>query len=580
MLRQPIITIMGHVDHGKTSLLDAIRGSAIASREAGGITQAIGASILPMSTLQAVCGELLQKMNLKLSFPGLLFIDTPGHAAFVHHRKVGGDLADIAVLVIDVHEGIMPQTVECLNILRSCKTPFIIAANKIDSIEGWRPRSQQLIASMTSQEPDVVQRFDTKVYDLVAKLYDHKFEAERFDRVSDYARQIAIVPVSAKTREGIPELLMVLCGLTQKFLEKNIQCDPTGLATGTVLEVKEEKGVGSVLDVILFDGVIRTNDTIVVAGPDGPIVSKVKVLLEPEPLQEMRKSKFRPVKEVCAASGLRVGGSGLENVIPGTPLFTAAPDTLEEKKCAVQKELQVVTEQLDKDGVIVKADTLGSLEALRILLREKKIPVVRASIGMITKKDVSDAEASKGKNPLHGVVLGFNIPPITSESVKVIVHNVIYQVIEEYEKWVEEQTRVVESGELASLPKPCKIQLLTGYVFRQSNPAIVGVEVQLGTLKTGTSLMKVNGEPMTGVKAIEKEQKTVSELLRNDRAAVSFPGLVLGRNVKEGEILYTVISEDQFRKFKDFKQLLKEDEKQVLKEIADIMRKANPVWGI
>lgn len=583
MLRQPIITIMGHVDHGKTSLLDAIRGSAIAAREAGGITQAIGASIIPANTLKAVCGDLLAKLNLKLAIPGLLFIDTPGHAAFVHHRKVGGDLADMAILVIDITEGIMPQTTECLNILRACKTPFIIVANKIDMIEGWHTKELPLIASINSQEQRVVQRFETKLYELVAKLFEQKFEAERFDRVSDYTKQIAIVPASAKTKEGIPELLMVLCGLTQKYLEKNIQCHTDAPARGTVLEVKEEKGIGSVIDVIVFDGSIRTNDILVAAGNECPIVTKVKVLLQPEPLQEMRekKSKFRPVKEVCAASGVRIGASGLENVVPGTPIFTATQTTLEETKARIVSEMQSIEQELDKEGVIIKADNLGSLEALRILLREKNIPVLRASIGNITKKDISDAQSSAAKNPLHAVILGFNILPAEPfEGTKIITHNIIYRVIEDYDAWVEEQKKAVEFGELNLLVKPCKIQLLSGYVFRQSNPAVAGVEVQAGTLKAGVSLMKSNGEPITSAKAIQKEQQTVPELARNDRGAVSFPNLVVGRNIKEGDVLYSVISEDDFRKYKEYRQYLKEDEKNVLKEIAEIMRQKNPVWGV
>ena len=577
MLRQPIITIMGHVDHGKTSLLDAIRGSAIAAREAGGITQAIGASIIPAATLQAVCGDLLEKLNLKLVIPGLLFIDTPGHAAFVHHRKTGGDLADIAVLVIDINEGIMPQTAECLNILRSCKTPFIIVANKIDMIEGWRTSNLPLITGVNSQEQRVLQRFETKLYELVAKLYENKFEAERFDRVSDYTKQIAI----AKTKEGIPELLMVLCGLTQKYLEKNIQCDPNASAQGTVLEVKEEKGVGSVIDAIIFDGAIRTNDCLVVAGTEGAIVTKVKVLLQPEPLQEMRekKSRFKPVREACAASGVRIGAASLEKVIPGTPLFTATTQTLEETKAKISKEMQAIDKQLDKEGVIIKADSLGSLEALIILLRDKKIPVLKASIGGITKKDISDAQSSS--DPLHAVILGFNITPAEQvEGVKIIVHNVIYRLIEDYDAWVIEQKKAVELGEMNILTKPCKILLLSGYVFRQSNPAVVGVEVQAGTLKAGVSLMKSNGEPITSAKAIQKEQESVPELLRNDRGAVSLPNMIVGRNIKEGDVLYTVISEDEFRKYKEYRQYLKDDEKNVLKEIAETMRKKNPVWGV
>src|SRR3989344_3887759 len=223
MIRQPIVAIMGHVDHGKTTLLDTIRGSAIAAKEAGGITQAIGASIIPTSTIKQLCGPLLEKLKLSLTIPGLLFIDTPGHAAFVNLRKRGGNLADIAIVVIDVNEGMKPQTKESIEILKQYKTPFIIAANKIDLIDGFRSQKIPLIQNIESQNPDTLRKFETKVYEIVSQLFDMGLNADRFDRVSDYTKQVAIVPVSAKSNDGIPELLMMLTGLAQKYLEQKLQ---------------------------------------------------------------------------------------------------------------------------------------------------------------------------------------------------------------------------------------------------------------------------------------------------------------------------------------------------------------------
>ena len=219
-IRQPIVTVVGHVDHGKTSILDKIRGSAIQAGEAGGITQAIGASIIPLHTIQKITGELLEKMNMKFNIPGILFIDTPGHASFTSLRKRGGNLADIAILVVDITEGLKPQTIESIEILKQFKTPFIIAANKIDLISGWVTKEGPLAASLNSQPDSVRNLVDTKLYNLVGKIAEHGFNADRFDRVDDFTKNIAIVPTSAKTGEGIPELLMIMSGLAQKFLEK------------------------------------------------------------------------------------------------------------------------------------------------------------------------------------------------------------------------------------------------------------------------------------------------------------------------------------------------------------------------
>jgi translation initiation factor 5B len=250
-LRSPICTVVGHVDHGKSSLLDNIRGSAIVKTEAGGITQAIGASIIPLSTIMKICGPLLESLKMKFTIPGLLFIDTPGHAAFTNLRKRGGNLADIAILVIDIREGIMPQTLESIEILKQYKTPFIIAANKIDLISSWKKLAPGLVKNINEQSPQTTADFETKLYQIVGKLSELGLSADRFDRISDYTKQIAIVPTSAQSGEGIPELLMVLAGLAQKYLEQCLDCNVEGNAKGIVLEVKEDKGIGKAMDVII-----------------------------------------------------------------------------------------------------------------------------------------------------------------------------------------------------------------------------------------------------------------------------------------------------------------------------------------
>jgi len=218
-IRQPIVSVLGHVDHGKTTLLDKIRGTAIAKKEAGGITQHIGATEIPLEVIKEICGPILDKLGGKLTIPGLLFIDTPGHEAFTNLRKRGGSIADLAVLVIDVNEGFRPQTIESLNILRSYKVPFVVAANKIDRIRGWNSREMRPISeSIRKQKEWVVQELDKKIYELVGSLSRMGFSAERFDRIRDFTREVCIVPVSALTGEGIPELLAIISGLAQKYL--------------------------------------------------------------------------------------------------------------------------------------------------------------------------------------------------------------------------------------------------------------------------------------------------------------------------------------------------------------------------
>src|SRR3989338_1344706 len=243
-MRQPIVTFVGHIDHGKTSLQDCIRQSSIAKTEAGMITQHIGSTAIPLETIKKFCGNLLEALKLKLTIPGLLFIDTPGHAAFTNLRKRGGNLEDIAVLVIDVMKGVMPQTLECIEILKQYKTPFVIALNKIDSLPGWQAKKEiALLQNIASQGTTAQKEIEARLYELVGKLSELGFNSERFDRVEDYTKQIAIVPTSALTGEGIPELLMVLTGLCLKFLEQSLNINIKGNAKGTILEIKEEQGL-------------------------------------------------------------------------------------------------------------------------------------------------------------------------------------------------------------------------------------------------------------------------------------------------------------------------------------------------
>ncbi len=584
MMRQPIVAIMGHVDHGKTLLLDKIRGSAIAAREAGGITQAIGASIIPLPTLQKICGPLMEQLKLKLTIPGLLFIDTPGHAAFTNLRRRGGNLADIAILVINIMEGFMPQTLECIDILKHYKTPFIIAANKIDLLPRWRPAiNKPLLKNISEQEQDAQRAMDTKIYEIVGKMYELGLEAERYDRVDDYTKKIAIVPTSAITGEGIPELLVMLTGLAQRFLEKGLKMTISGPAQGTVIEVKEDKGLGKTMDVILYDGSLKINDALVIGGLDGPIVTKVKALFSPAPLQEMRekKTKFTSAKEVVAATGIKIVAPGAENVVSGMPII-GNPVNLEEAKLKVQQEVEKVIIETGKEGVIIKADSLGSLEALITLLKEANIPVMRAGIGPVTKKDITDAASNTEKDPLLGVVLGFNIPQPEGvpENVSVLTNTVIYRLIEDYQKWAEHKKKAIELAELDLLIRPCKIEVLKGYVFRQSNPAVCGVHVMGGVLKTGTPLMTLDGRELTVVRGLQEEQENIEKAEKGKQVAASLPNVIIGRQLHEGDILISAIPEEHFRKFKEYKEYLTNDEKELLKEIAQIMRKTNPVWGV
>ncbi len=581
-IRQPIVATLGHVDHGKSTILDTIRHSSIVNSEAGAITQSIGASIVPIDAIRKICGDLLKTFSI--SIPGMLFIDTPGHAAFSTLRKRGGNIADIAILVVDINEGFKPQTIEALEILRTYKTPFVVAANKVDLLPGWRKSSKTLLESVKEQIPSVQELLDKRIYELVGKLGEYNISSERYDRIQDFASQVAIIPVSGKSGEGVPELLMTLIGLNQKFLTQELKIDMTGPAKGVVLEVKNTKGLGFVLDVILYDGCLKTGDLVAVGGLDEPILTRVKALLEPAPMREMRDTKtaFRTVPQASAATGVRIVAPHIEDAVPGMPIISYTPEQEDQAKQEVQAAVEEVLIDTEHEGIVIKADSLGSLEAMVKLLQQKSIPIRKAAIGNITKKDIAEAESNAEKHPLLSVVLGFNVENTSGlepERVRIITHKVIYSIIDSLEAWQIEEKKRQELKALDVLVKPCKIEVLHNYVFRQSNPAIVGVHVLVGELKTGMPLMK-DGQTITTVKSIQKEKESVSKAEENSEVAASLPHVTVGRQLFEGDILYSSIPEEDFRNLKKYRSYLSPKEAEVAKEIAQIMRRNNPVWGI
>ena len=591
-VRQPIISVLGHVDHGKTLLLDSIRGTAVASRESGGISQHIGATEVPAETIKQICGALLEKFKIKVTLPGLLFIDTPGHEAFTNLRRRGGALADLAALVVDINEGFMPQTLESLTILKSYKTPFMLVANKIDLLPRWQSSPKAcFLDSFARQRVEVQGALDDKIYELVGKLHELGFEAERFDRVSDFRKQVSIVPASAKTGEGVPEVLTMLAGLAQRFLEKELLVEVTGLARGTVLEVKEDVGLGKTIDVIVYDGTFAKGNTFAVGGLDKVIISKVRALLQPKPLDEIRdpEDKFKPVEHVSAAAGVKVAAPNLEGVVAGAPLW-AIKDTSEAEKLwqELQREMERIRISTDVNGVVLKADALGSLEALEGQLKANGITIRFADIGDVSRRDVVEAASVVKSDPLLGVVLAFNVKVLPDaqmeakrEGISVLRDEVIYKLLEIYEDWAKQKREEIREKCLEIYIRPGKFALKPGYIFRRSHPAIVGIDVLGGVLKPKYPLMRKDGRSVGTIRELQKEKQSVQKAMLGDELAISIEGGMIGRNIQEGDILYTDVPREHVIALKrDLRDLLSGDELAVLDEIIAIKQRENPMYGV
>ena len=588
-IRQPVVAVLGHVDSGKTSLLDKIRGTAVQAREVGGITQHIGASFFPIDTIKQICGTLFAKLGTEVKIPGLLVIDTPGHEVFANLRMRGGSAADIAILVVDVTKGFEAQTHESVEILKSKKVPFVVALNKIDMLPGWRKGSSMFITeSLKQQQQGVVDDLDQRLYTVVGVLSRLGFNSEAFYRVKDFTKEVAIIPVTAKTGEGIPELLAMLVGLTQQFMQKKLEV--SDVARGIVLEVKEEVGLGPTANVILLDGKISQGDNIVVAKRDEVIVTKAKVLLLPKPLDEMRdpRDKFARVEEVSAAAGVKIASGELDGVLAGSPVYVAdGKSEISNLKSLIESEVKSIVINTDSVGVVLKCDTLGSLEAVTEMLKKNNIPIRIADIGPVTRRDVVEASAVKEKDRYLGVVLAFSVKLLedaeeesTTRSVKIFNEQIIYNLVKGYVDWAAFEKEREESTLFAELITPCKFVFMKGFVFRRNDPAIFGVEIKAGRLKQKSVVMNQEGKEIGTVHQIQDKGKNIDEARKDMQVAVSLSEPTVGRQVNEGDILYTLPPNDDVKQLLDrFKYRLNEDELKILDEIVAIKRKINPLYG-
>jgi translation initiation factor 5B len=570
-IRSPIIVVVGHSDHGKTTLLDKIRGTTVTKQEPGMLTQHTGASYVPLDVIKKISGPILEKFKIDLIIPGLLFIDTPGHKAFLGMRKRGGSVSDLAILVVDLTEGFQEQTDESLNVLRESKTPFVVAATKLDRLRGWHPNPESsFLDSLSRQRDDIKNDCDTTVYKIVSQLSERGFDSDRFDRIVDFSKQVAVVPVSSMTGEGLPDLLMVLSGLAQHFLKNKLTVSEK--ARGSVLEVKESKGLGMTMDVILYDGTVRKGDYAIIGGRE-PVVTRVKVLLEPRKMQDIRLEKqFEPVDEISAAAGVKVSAIGIDKVIAGSPIaFVRSESEVEAAKKEIQGFVEEIQFDRNIDGVVLCADTLGSLEAMIKILKDEGIPIKKAEAGAVSKQDI--VESQNVKDRLRRVILAFNayVSPEVEQmakdnGIKIFQNEIIYRLIEEYKEWVDAEKLVDMKKMETGVTHPCELRILRGCIFRQSNPAVFGVEVLRGVLKPGVMVAR-GGKPVDRIKSVEKEGKPVEEARRGDKVAISMENAVVGKHINEGDILAAVIPQDDRKILRNIFDKLAEDEKELLREL-------------
>ena len=497
--------ILGHVDTGKTLILDKLRKTNVQAGEAGGITQQIGATYFPKEYVDGHIERMNGRLDVVNQIPGFLVIDTPGHESFTNLRSRGSSLCDIAILVVDLMHGLEQQTLESIELLRQKKCPFIIALNKIDRIYEWKSTEYNNTRdALELQGQQQHNEFKTRVDKAVTAFAEQGFNACLYWENPNLDEYVSFVPTSAITGEGLPDLMTYLTHICQvripkQLTEKNDEFDCT------VLEVKVIDGLGTTIDVVLVNGLLKVQDTIVLQGFNGAIVTQIRALLTPHPLKEMRvKAEYIHHQKIKGAMGIKISAPGLEHAIAGSELIRA---NTEAEIIAAKAEIEDgMTDIMDKyvnksvEGVCVQASTLGSLEALLEFLLTSKISVCSISIGPVHKKDVMKAMkvlalTGKSVRKEYATILAFDVrvtPEAAKfaeqEGIKIFTAQIIYHLFDEFTLYVKQcqDDRKEEGGTAAVFP--CALEIVKDAVFNRGAPIIIGVTVKAGMLKLGTPL--------------------------------------------------------------------------------------------
>ncbi|MEM1894026.1 MAG: translation initiation factor IF-2 [Candidatus Anstonellales archaeon] len=546
ILRSPIISVLGHVDHGKTSLLDRIRQSNIARKEAGGITQMIGASYLSKDSIIALSGDFLKRWNFELLIPGLLFIDTPGHEAFTLLREQGGSIADLAILVIDIKQGIQPQTVESINILRNYKTPFVVALTKIDLISGWKNLSDNIVSNLELQNSITRREFEELVWRRIGELAEQGINADLFFNIRDFTRTAAIVPVSSVTGEGFSELIGLICGLSQRFLRNSLQIELDEPTEGTIIDLKRDSG-GNYIDVIIYRGKLRKGDTIYSIDLYGNIKTiKVRGLFIPNVSSNNPRERYRSIDQIAAAAGVRIVTNSIDGLMIGLPISSKTKID----NYNINRILKV-----DDQGIVVKTDSIGSADAFRRLVEKEGIKIRKIGVGNINKDDIEIASAMNELNPDYGFVIGFNVNIsredlefAESHGVKIILGDVIYRLIESYKERVKEKREKLLQELMQKTTPPAKLFVMKDYIFRISKPAIFGIRVIEGEVRTNMRLINNQGKIIGEIVGIQKNKIQINSAKAGEEVAIAVNGGEIGDNILPDSFLWSDVSDiDKWR---------------------------------
>jgi len=569
-LRAPVVCVLGHVDTGKTKILDKLRRTNVQDGEAGGITQQIGATNVPIAVIQEQCKMVPEFSKNPLRLPGLLIIDTPGHESFSNLRDRGSSLCDIAILVVDIMHGLEPQTIESLNLLRKKKTPFVVALNKVDRLYEWKANKHKDVREVLENQPHNTQmEFRKRKDEVILGLAEQGMNAALFWENPDPEDYISLIPTSAHSGDGMGNLMALLVQMSQSFLAKRLSY--TDELQATVLEVKAIGGFGTTIDVILVNGRLKFGQTLILAGTEGPIVTTVKALLTPAKMQDLRvKNSYIEHKDLQAAQGVKIAAKELEKVIAGLSVRVALnPDEVEILKAEAENDLKNALNaiKLKDRGVFVQASTLGSLEALLEFLKQSKIPYAGVRIGPVVRRDVMRASTMLEHSEKYAVILAFDVKVerdaqemADREGVRIFQADIIYHLFDRFTEYQAELVRKKKEEFRSIAVFPCKLRIMKEHIYMSRDPIVCGVKVESGTVKVGTPICVPSKEfCFVGIcSGIQHNSKDVESARKGDEVCVKIDALpgeapkMFGRHFDDTDLLISKISRESIDACKNY----------------------------
>uniref|UniRef100_A0A4W6C5Q2 Eukaryotic translation initiation factor 5B n=1 Tax=Lates calcarifer TaxID=8187 RepID=A0A4W6C5Q2_LATCA len=584
-LRAPVVCVLGHVDTGKTKILDKLRHTHVQDGEAGGITQQIGATNVPKETIEEQT-KMVKNFDREIKIPGMLIIDTPGHESFSNLRNRGSSLCDIAILVVDIMHGLEPQTLESINLLKEKKCPFIVALNKIDRLYDWKKSPDtDIVTTLKKQKKNTKDEFDERAKAVIVEFAQQGLNAALFYENKDPRTFVSLVPTSAHSGDGMGNLIALLIELTQTMLARRLaHCDEL---RAQVMEVKALPGMGTTIDVILINGRLREGETIIVPGVEGPIVTQIRGLLLPPPLKELRvKNQYEKHKEVSTSQGVKILGKDLEKALAGLPLLVAhRDDEIPVLRDELVRELKQTLSsiKLEEKGVYVQASTLGSLEALLEFLRTSKVPYAGINIGPVHKKDVMKASTMLEHDPQYAVILAFDVK-VERESqemadslgVRIFSAEIIYHLFDAFTKYREDYKKAKQDEFKHIAVFPVKLRVLPQFIFNSRDPIVMGVSVEAGVLRQGTPLcVPSKGFVDIGVvTSIEMNHKSVDSAKKGQEICVKIepiPGespKMYGRHFEATDIIVSKITRASIDALKNwFRDEMQKSDWQLIMEL-------------